>query len=76
MEVEARRWFEANRSSIEYQCSMIFSYDLIRKHMKGHEITEKIQKLVVEMVEPKYWLPLMVDDVYSRLRDKYRHEVY
>lgn len=39
--------------------------------MSNPEIAGRLQKMMVDKVEPKRWLLLMVDEVYAKLKDRY-----
>lgn len=36
--------------------------------MTDDEIAERLQTYVVEMIDPKHWLSLMVNEVYDKFR--------
>lgn len=66
-----KEWCELNKKDIDYQTERIFSYDLIKRYMTDAEISARLHKLVMGMVDPKKWLLMMVDEVYAKLKDRY-----
>ena len=63
-----------NRKEIVFQAERICSYDLIKRYMTDQEISSRLFKLVAEMIEPRRWVLMMVDEVYARLKDRYLPE--
>ena len=55
-----------------YQSSKIYSYDLIGRYMSGEEVAARLRKMVADRVEPRRWCLAMVDEIYCRLKDRYR----
>lgn len=76
LDTQSRSWYTANRRRIEEQSLIIYSYDVITRFMTQEEINARIRSYISKMIEPKHWLSLMVDEVYEKLKEKYRREYY
>ena len=69
---EKNKWETIHNNQINEQIRKIMGYQLIDRYITIGELKQLVSGYMMAQIEPKRWILLIVDEVYKKVKTRYR----